>query len=133
MYACAAYLLVTYHRRFLSLFPISMQKWEDKHLHHRKRHVSEDLPQGGLEIPCILSFEVASKEIREIKKLVAAALSNNPTQKTLMRHTDTRCHCAMCLLVLFSELKLVTDNLLSIYLYLLGSPCWPTTHIAWTS
>ena len=59
---------------FLSLFPISMQKWEDKHLHHRERHVSEDLPQGGLEIPCILSFEVASKEIREVKKLVTAAL-----------------------------------------------------------
>ena len=43
-----------------------------------KRRFSEDLPQGGLEIPCILSFEGASKEIHKVKKLVTAALSNNP-------------------------------------------------------
>ena len=44
-----------------------------------KRRFSEDLPQGGLEIPCILSFEGASKEIHKVKELVTAALSNNPT------------------------------------------------------
>ena len=50
-----------------------------------KRRFLEDLPQGGLEIPCILSFEGASKEIHKVKKLVTAALSNNPTPSKAAR------------------------------------------------
>lgn len=33
-----------------------------------------DLPQGGLEIPCILTFEGTGKDIQNVRKLVAAAL-----------------------------------------------------------
>ena len=56
----------------------------------KKRRFSEDLPQGGLEIPCILSFEGASKEIHKVKKLVTAALSNNPTLKSCTDNDETQ-------------------------------------------
>ena len=34
-----------------------------------RRRYSSDLPQGGLEIPCLLSFEGDSKEIKKLVKL----------------------------------------------------------------
>ena len=34
------------------------------------RQYSADLPQGGLEIPCILRFEGGDKEISKVKKLL---------------------------------------------------------------
>ena len=55
-----------------------------------KRRFSEDLPQGGLEIPCILSFEGASMEIQKVKKLVTTALSNNPTLKSCKENDETQ-------------------------------------------
>ena len=33
------------------------------------RRYSADLPQGGMEIPCILLFEGKSEEIKKIKRL----------------------------------------------------------------
>ena len=38
------------------------------------RRYSSDLPQGGLEIPCVLVFEGESKEISKIKKFVKPEL-----------------------------------------------------------
>ena len=37
------------------------------------RQYSSDLPQGGLEIPCRLTFSASSKEISKIKKLLPLA------------------------------------------------------------
>lgn len=54
----------------------------------KKGRFSDDLPQGGLEIPCILSFEGASKEIQKVKKMVTAALSNNPTPKSCTENDE---------------------------------------------
>ncbi len=42
------------------------------------RRFSADLPQGGLEIPCVIAFEGSSKEVRKMRKLVTAALSTTP-------------------------------------------------------
>ena len=39
------------------------------------RRYSSDLPQGGLEIPCILMFESKIKEITKIKKFVKKQVS----------------------------------------------------------
>ena len=36
-----------------------------------RRRYSSDLPQGGLEIPCLLFFEGDSKEIKKLVKLCA--------------------------------------------------------------
>ena len=38
------------------------------------RRYSADLPQGGLEIPCVLRFEGKLKEITKIKKFVKPTL-----------------------------------------------------------
>ena len=35
-----------------------------------KRRHSSDLPQGGMEIPCILTFEAKLKELQKLKKLL---------------------------------------------------------------
>lgn len=40
-----------------------------------KRRHSKDLPQGGLEIPCILTFEGSSTEIAKVEKLVKRSLA----------------------------------------------------------
>ena len=40
------------------------------------RHYSNDLPQGGLEVPCRLKFSASSKEINKIIKLLPLAPSN---------------------------------------------------------
>ena len=38
------------------------------------RRYSVDLPQGGLEVPCILRFEGEAKEIAKLKKFVKPEL-----------------------------------------------------------
>ncbi len=40
------------------------------------RRFSQDLPQGGLEIPCELIFEGSAKEVRKAEKLVRATLNS---------------------------------------------------------
>ena len=51
------------------------------------RRYSADLPQGGLEIPCILKFEGKEKYITKVGKLIKYALSvggmneNEPPEK----------------------------------------------------
>jgi len=63
-----------------------------------KRRFSEDLPQGGLEIPCILSFEGASKEIQKNwllllyqitppPKAVQKMMNCNPTRQEEQKKT----------------------------------------------
>ena len=37
---------------------------------NRKRHFSADLPQGGLEIPCMLTFMGDPKEVAKRRKLL---------------------------------------------------------------
>ena len=39
------------------------------------RRYSEDLPQGGLEIPCIITFEGVEKDVKKVKRLISAALT----------------------------------------------------------
>ncbi len=46
------------------------------------RRYSADLPQGGLEIPCILIFEGVAKDIAKLDKLVKYALSASTTETT---------------------------------------------------
>lgn len=46
------------------------------------RQYSSDLPQGGLEIPCRLTFSASTKEVGKIQKLLLLAPSN--TGKTLI-------------------------------------------------
>ena len=41
-----------------------------------RRH-SADLPQGGLEVPCILRFEGEVKDIAKLKKFVKPKLAEN--------------------------------------------------------
>ena len=36
---------------------------------------SADLPQGGLEIPCIITFEGVEKDVKKVKRLISAALT----------------------------------------------------------
>ena len=43
-----------------------------------RRRFSADLPQGGLEIPCLITFEGPGKEVQKVKKLVAVALLTTP-------------------------------------------------------
>ncbi len=40
------------------------------------RHYSGDLPQGGLEVPCLLKFEGNDKELTKAEKLIKSALSS---------------------------------------------------------
>ncbi len=40
----------------------------------RRRH-SKDLAQGGLEIPCTLTFEGGSKDITKVEKLIKKSLA----------------------------------------------------------
>ena len=44
-----------------------------------RRRFSADLPQGGLEIPCVITFEGTSKETLKARKLVTAALADLST------------------------------------------------------
>ena len=39
------------------------------------RRYSQDLPQGGLEIPCLLRFQGNAKDVQKVKKLATLALS----------------------------------------------------------
>ena len=42
------------------------------------RCYSRDMPQGGLEIPCMLMFQGGTKDIAKVSKLVSYALSLHP-------------------------------------------------------
>ena len=44
-----------------------------------KRRFSQDLPQGGLEVPCILTFFGLDKDIAKVIKLTSAAPTENIT------------------------------------------------------
>ena len=44
------------------------------------RRYSEDLPQGRLEIPCVLTFKVKKRDSAKVKKLVMAALHPIPDE-----------------------------------------------------
>ena len=46
------------------------------------RRYSRDLPQGGLEIPCVLTFRGGAKDIAKVSKLVSCALSLRPEAAT---------------------------------------------------
>ena len=46
----------------------------------RRRH-SKDLVQGGLEIPCTLTFESGSKDITKVKKLIKKSLATPAEQE----------------------------------------------------
>ena len=46
------------------------------------RYYSEDLPQGGLEIPCILMFEGSAKDVVKVNKIVKYVLSSGPEAAT---------------------------------------------------
>ena len=37
------------------------------------RQYSRNLPQGGLELPCKLTFSISSKEIAKVKRLIQSA------------------------------------------------------------
>ena len=43
------------------------------------RRYSADLPQGGLEIPCVLKFQGKVEDVNKVKKLAALILTPNPT------------------------------------------------------
>ena len=47
------------------------------------RQYSNDLPQGGLEVPCRLKFSASSKEINKIIKLLLLAPSNTGGTATI--------------------------------------------------
>ncbi len=47
-----------------------------------RRRFSVDLPQGGLEIPCAITFEGVGKDVRKARKLVTAALSTTAISLT---------------------------------------------------
>ena len=44
-----------------------------------RRRFSQDLPQGGLEIPCVITFEGAGKDVQKVRKLVTASLPTTCT------------------------------------------------------
>ena len=46
------------------------------------RRYSADLPQGGLEIPCTITFEGVKKDVQKVKKLIIAALTPPDTTKS---------------------------------------------------
>ena len=46
------------------------------------RRYSADLPQGGLEIPCTITFEGVEKDVQKVKKLIIAALTPLDTTKS---------------------------------------------------
>ncbi len=47
--------------------------WFDRLLSSRR--YSADLPQGGLEVPCTLTFVVSVKDVRKGERLVRSALT----------------------------------------------------------
>ena len=49
------------------------------------RRFSEDLPQGGLEIPCLLIFQGSMKDAMKAEKLVRSALSASDIAKPATR------------------------------------------------
>ena len=56
----------------------------------RRQH-SKDLAQGGLEIPCTLTFEGGSKDITKVEKLIKKSLATPTKQEEIpadMRHSS---------------------------------------------
>ena len=47
------------------------------------RRYSADLPQGGLEISCTITFEGVRKDVQKVKKLISAALTTTTAAKSL--------------------------------------------------
>ena len=47
------------------------------------RRYSEDLLQGGLEIPCILKFQGSTKDVDKVKKLIESAMVSKGTRTQL--------------------------------------------------
>lgn len=45
------------------------------------KRYSQDLPQGGLEIPCLLRFQGTAKDIPKVEKLATLALSSKSSSK----------------------------------------------------
>ena len=45
------------------------------------RRYSQDLPQGGLEIPCLLKFQGNAKDVQKVEKLAKLALSSKTSNK----------------------------------------------------
>ena len=45
------------------------------------RRYSQDLPQGGLEIPCLLRFQGTAKDVQKVEKLATLALSSKSSSK----------------------------------------------------
>jgi len=41
-------------------------------------HFATDLPQGGLEVPCILTFQGKSQDVARMKELVLPMTCSNP-------------------------------------------------------
>ena len=46
------------------------------------RRFSADLPQGGLEVPCTLTFQGDSKDLDKVKKLIQSALADSSAPKS---------------------------------------------------
>ena len=58
------------------------------------RRFSEDLPQGGLEIPCTMTFEGEAKRIAKAKKLIESVLdSSSQPQPSKKRKISTISDC----------------------------------------
>ncbi len=54
------------------------------------RRYSEDLPQGGLEVPCVLTFEGSAKDVERAEKLIRSALKpNDPPASKKRKLTET--------------------------------------------
>ena len=57
------------------------------------RRYSRDLPQGGLEVPCVLTFQGGAKDIAKVSKLVSYALSLCPEAATKDEPPKKRIKC----------------------------------------
>ena len=56
-----------------------------------KRCYSSDLPQGGLEVPCVLYFQGRIKDIGKIVKLLCPDLPPNKKRKIDMSDPEAKC------------------------------------------
>ena len=54
------------------------------------RRYSADLPQGGLEIPCTITFEGVGKDVQKVKKLISAALTPPAASESLQPDNKRR-------------------------------------------
>ena len=54
------------------------------------RRYSEDLPQGGLEIPCTLKFQGSAKDVDKVKKLIESTMELSKGTCTLLSPPDKK-------------------------------------------